>query len=95
MPAYEYLDTVTGETLTTEQRISDKAFAWYDAKLKEFHHGMKALSRYHAVKRLISGAPAVQFISGPSGGWSQTGYALTEPQRKAESKLGRKVTRRA
>jgi len=46
-------------------------------------------------KRLISGAPRVQFIAGPSGGWSSSGYALTEPQRKAEQKLGRKVIPRA
>lgn len=46
-------------------------------------------------KRLISGAPQLQFISGPSGGWSDSGYALTPAQRKAEMKLGRKVTRRA
>lgn len=56
---------------------------------------LKLVKGLHPVKRLISGAPAVQFISGPSGGWSSAGYALTPAQRKAEHKLGRKVTKRA
>lgn len=46
-------------------------------------------------KRLISGAPPFQLKAGPSGSWSDGGYALTPAQRKAEAKLGRKVTRRA
>lgn len=100
MPSYEYLDTVTGKTHQVEQRISDSRFTHYsqaqdawlvisDAAARKF------IEKLHPVKRLISGAPAVQFISGPSGGWSDSGYALTPAQRKAEAKLGRRVTRRA
>lgn len=99
MPTYEYLDTVTGETVTTEQRITDEAFTRYSPSLDAWGGpGFERTFRppqWHPVKRLISGAPAVQFISGPSGGWSDSGYALTPAQRKAEMKLGRKVTRRA
>ena len=47
------------------------------------------------VKRLISGAPRVHFVDGPSGGWADKGYSLTEGQRKAELKLGRKLVKRA
>lgn len=93
---YEYQDLVTGKTLTTEQRITDEAFTHH--RRGEWLHdqsGKLSPRMWHPVKRLISGAPPFQLISGPSGSWGDGGYALTPAQRKAEMKLGRKVTRRA
>lgn len=95
---YEYQDLVTGKTLSVEQRITADAYSHVSAKDGSWLHdqsGKLSARLWHPVKRLISGAPAVQFISGPSGGWSQSGYALTPAQRKAEHKLGRRVTKRA
>lgn len=47
------------------------------------------------LKRLINGigAPPV-LLSGASGGWSETGYALTPQQRKADHVLGERSVRR-
>ena len=91
---YEYEDQVTGETLTVEQRISDEPFRWYDPKEDRFVHGMKALSRWHPVKRLISGAPEFNLIPGASGGWANEGYSTPENFRRAEKRLGHKVHRK-
>lgn len=81
---YEYECTgVCLRTLEVEQRITDP-------KLTEC---IRCGSPNP--KRLISGAPGFVLKSGPAGSWGSGGYALTEPQRKAEAKLGRKVIPRA
>lgn len=81
---YEYEVITTGAIVEVQQRMSDPA-----------HTVLEIDGELRCVRRLISGAPAVQFISGPSGGWSSAGYALTPAQRKAEAKLGRRVIKRA
>lgn len=45
------------------------------------------------VKRLISAAAPVQFMSGPSGGWASSGYAKPAGHRWAETQLGRPLTK--
>lgn len=83
MPTYDYL-LETGETIQVPQRITD------DALKTIFHDG-----RFLACKRLITGAPAVHFIEGPSGGWANTGYSKREHERQAEATLGRKLIKSA
>lgn len=82
---YEYLVIATGETVTVEQRITEPA-----------HTVLEIDGELRAVKRLISAeSGGFRLVSGPSGGWSSTGYAPTIQQRKAEAKLGRKCIPRA
>jgi hypothetical protein len=44
-------------------------------------------------KRIINCKGAIHFRSGDSGGWSGSGYSKSEPERRAEHQLGRKLTK--
>lgn len=94
---YEYLDTVTGETRTVQQRITDAPFTHYNPTVGEWERardGVRLSCRYHAVKRLISGAPTFALIPGAAGGWASEGYSQPLNFRKAEAKLGHRVHRK-
>lgn len=67
-----------GTEVDVEQRISEPAHTEIDG---------------HRVKRVISAAAPVQFVSGPSGGWAESGYSKPAPHRWAESQLGRSLTK--
>lgn len=46
------------------------------------------------VKRLISASSGgFRLVSGPSGGWASTGYAVAPGHRQAEAMLGRKLNK--
>lgn len=66
----------------TEQRITD-------GPLTSCHH---CAVESCIPKRLISlNESDVHFISGNTGGWSNTGYSKRPHERRAEQRLGRKL----
>lgn len=87
MPTYDY-EILEGEHV---------------GKTIELRHSIAAPAEDHAivngervkVRRVISSAPLVHFIDGPSGGWSSTGYSKREHERQAEAVLGRKLVKAA
>lgn len=81
---YDYEIISTGAVVQVEQRITEPA-----------HTVLELGGEMCRVRRLISGAPQVHLIEGDSGGWSNTGYAKRPHERRAEAKLGRKLTKAA
>jgi hypothetical protein len=75
---YTYLVESTGQTIELEQRITEDA-----------HTVLEIDGQLLSVRRLISGAPQVNLISGPSGGWSETGYAVPLNKRKLRHREGK------
>lgn len=65
----------------TEQRITD-------GPLTACHHC--AVPKC-VPKRLVNVSSDVHFISGASGGWSNTGYSKRPHERRAEQQLGRRL----
>lgn len=84
MPTYTYRIIATGETVEVEHGIKEKAWDVIEVD-----------GEWKACERLISGAPGVHFVDGPSGGWSSTGYSKRPHERQAESILGRKLVKAA
>jgi hypothetical protein len=84
MPTYDYEIITTGQVIQVEQSIKEPA-----------HTVLELDGELRCVRRLISGAPRFNLISGDSGGWSEAGYSKLPHERKAEAKLGRKLTKRA
>lgn len=76
-----YMCQTHGVVFEAQQRISDPPLA-------ECQH---CSSRKCVPKRLINLGPEPHFISGPTGGWSETGYSKRPHERRAEAKLGRKL----
>jgi hypothetical protein len=75
---YTYQVISTGETLEVEQRITEPA-----------HEVLEVDGEFVNVRRLISGAPGFNLVSGASGGWSETGYAVPLNKRKLNARLGK------
>lgn len=77
-----YMCTTHQVVFETEQRISD-------GPLTVCHHCASARC---VPKRLISlNDNDAHFISGSTGGWSNTGYSKRPHERRAEQRLGRKL----
>jgi hypothetical protein len=72
-----------GNVFTAEQRITEPM-------LKDCP---QCGSPKCAPRRLIDCEGAIHFRSGDSGGWSGSGYSKSEPERRAEHQLGRKLTK--
>lgn len=100
MPTYDYLDTVTGETLTVEQRITDEPFTHYAPHAKAFFRSSPSVGdaggKCHRVKRQISAeSGGFRLVRGDSGGWGADGYSKKPHERQNEAILGRKLTKPA
>ena len=67
-----------------EQRITDPKRTMCD-RCSNIHCVPKSL--------ITQNVEPVQFRAGSTGGWSNTGYAKTESERRAENALGRKLTK--
>jgi predicted nucleic acid-binding Zn ribbon protein len=76
-----YMCQTHGVVFETEQRITE-------GPLTSCHHC--AVPKC-VPKRLINVEGDVHFISGDSGGWSNTGYSKRPHERRAEHRLGRKL----
>lgn len=81
---YDYEVISTGAVVQVEQRITEPA-----------HTVLEIEGEMRRVRRLISGAPRFNLVSGESGGWAAAGYSKLPHERRAEAKLGRKLTKRA
>ncbi len=76
-----YMCQTHGVVFEAQQRISEPPLA-------QCQH---CSSRKCVPKRLIDLGPEPHLISGPTGGWSETGYSKRPHERRAEAKLGRKL----
>jgi putative FmdB family regulatory protein len=86
MPTYTY-QCSAGVEFDIEQRITDPKLTHCPVCDRD--------PPFCEPKRLITGAPLVHLIAGDSGGWSESGYAKKEHERKAEQTLGRKLVKAA
>jgi hypothetical protein len=81
---YVYQIISTGKTLEVEQRISEDA-----------HTVLEVDGEMVSVKRLISAAPGFNLVSGPAGGWAESGYGHKPHELDAMRTLGRPLTKAA
>lgn len=84
VPTYTYEVITTGELVEVEQRITELA-----------HTVLELDGELRTVRRVIVSAPRFNLVSGAAGGWSNTGYAKPEHERKAEATLGRPLFKAA
>lgn len=82
MPTYTYQDQA-GRQYEVQQRITEEALTVLEVAPGEFE----------SVKRVISGGGGFVLKSGPSGGWSSSGYGHTPGQLDAMRTLGRPLTK--
>lgn len=82
MPTYTYQDA-EGREYEVQQRITESPLTTLE----------KAPGEFVTVKRVIAGGAGFVLKSGPSGGWSSTGYGHTPGQLDAMRVLGRPLTK--
>jgi predicted nucleic acid-binding Zn ribbon protein len=78
-----YQCTATGAHFDVEQRMTDGSIP----------ECPKCADLTCIPIRIINCEGAIHFRSGPSGGWASSGYSKSEPERRAEHQLGRKLTK--
>lgn len=80
---YSYEVITTGEIIEVEQKISEPA-----------HTVLEINGELRTVRRVITSSQGFVLKSGPSGGWSSTGYGHTPGQLNAMRTLGRPLIKR-